>query len=51
VDETQFIALAAALGSAFVWMIGMRSRALSVRVVGVVVLIGAWLVFRLIQRA
>jgi hypothetical protein len=51
VDETQFIALAGTLGAAFVWMIGMRSRARSVRVVGVVVLIGAWLVFRLIQRA
>jgi len=51
VNETQFIPLCAAIAGSFVWMIGMRSHARVVRVLGVVVLIGAWIVFRLIERA
>jgi hypothetical protein len=49
-DEIQFIALCAALLASFVWMIGMRSSARIVRVAGVVVLVGAWIVFRLVER-
>ena len=50
-NETQFIALCAALLASFVWMIGMRSRARVVRVLGVVIPISAWVVFMLVKRA
>ena len=45
--ETQFIALSAAIVAAFAWTIGMRRRARSTRVLGVCVVMGAWIVFRL----
>jgi hypothetical protein len=49
-NETQFVSLCVALLASFVWMIGMRSRARVVRVLGVVVPIGAWIVFTLVNR-
>lgn len=50
-NEIQFVTLCAALMASFVWMIGMRNRSRIVRVLGVLTFIGAWLAFRLVQRA
>ena len=49
ITETQFVTLCAALVASFVWMIGMRSRGRLTRVLGVVVLLGAWIAFRLLS--
>jgi hypothetical protein len=49
-SETQFISLCAALVAAFAWMIGMRARGRLTRVLGVIVLLRAWVVFRLVQH-
>jgi hypothetical protein len=49
--ETQFVALCLALAASFVWMIGSRGQGRLVRVLGVVVFIAAWIVFRLVHRA
>jgi hypothetical protein len=50
-NETQLIALCFALVASFVWTIGMRGRGRMVRVLGVVAFLGAWIAFRLVQRA
>ena len=47
--EIQLITLAVALAAAFVWIQWKRTSGRLVRALGVVVIIGAWLVFRLIE--
>jgi hypothetical protein len=49
--ETQFLALLAALAASFAWIVGMRDKPRIVRVLGVAVMIGAWVAYRAILRA
>ncbi|HTM03030.1 MAG TPA: hypothetical protein VL173_05980 [Vicinamibacterales bacterium] len=44
--DTQFIALSAAIAAAFAWMIAMRRRRRSTRVLGVCIVMGIWIAFR-----
>jgi hypothetical protein len=46
-NDTQFFALVAAIVTSFAWMVGMRHQPRVVRVLGVSLVIGAWLVYRM----
>jgi uncharacterized membrane protein YfcA len=50
-NETQLVTFAAALLGSFVWMQWKHASSRLTRALGVVVIIGAWLAYRLIDRA
>ena len=44
--DTHFIALGTAIAAAFAWTIVMRRRPRATRILGVCVVMGAWITFR-----
>jgi hypothetical protein len=49
-DETQLAAFAVALLGSFIWIQWKRASTRLTRALGVVVIAGAWIVFRMIER-